>query len=73
LALWILKILAKTVVFVVSSGKKQITTFGPPIKILGKSPCGLPLEKILQTPMISSVYVALQFNRIFSIIVINED
>jgi len=48
----ILKILAKKVVFLVSSGKKQILPLlDPATKILEKFPSAPPLEKILPTLM----------------------
>ena len=52
---WIWKISAKNVVFLVSSGKKQISPLlATPGKILEKSPWA-PLEKILPTPMTAHV------------------
>jgi len=50
--LWILKFLGKKVVFLVLSGKKQISPLcTPPWKNFGKIPQWPPLEKILPTPM----------------------
>jgi len=47
---WILKILSKKIVFLVSSGKKtNFTTFGLPRKILEKSPSAPP-EKSFRWP-----------------------
>jgi len=47
-----LKFSAKKVVFLVSSGKSQISPLVAPIgKILEKTPGGSPQEKILPTPM----------------------
>ena len=55
LAPWILKLLAKKVVFSISRGKNQISPRLTPLeKILGKSPTGPPLEKILPTPMVET-------------------
>jgi len=49
---WILKLLAKKVIFSISMGKKQISPLlAPPGKNFGKIPYCPPLEKILPTPM----------------------
>jgi len=49
---WILKFSAtKGIFFGFEWEKTNITTFGPPGKILEKSPSAPPLEKILPTPM----------------------
>jgi len=54
--LWILKISAKKVVFLVSSGKTKFHHFWPPlVKILEEYPGGPPLEKILLTPMLTTL------------------
>jgi len=51
--LWILKSLAKKVVFSISRGENQISTFlAPPEKNFGKIPYWPTLEKILPTPML---------------------
>jgi len=42
---WSLKFLAKKVVFLVLSGKKNFTTFGPPLEKILKNPLVPPLEK----------------------------
>ena len=42
---WNLKFLAKKVVFLVLSGKKNFTPFGPPLKKILKNPLVPPLEK----------------------------
>jgi len=56
--LWILKILAKKFVFLVSSGKKQILPLLAPIKKFLKNPLVLPpWKKILPTPMSASIKV----------------
>ena len=48
---WILKLLAKKVVFSLSRGRNQISPrLAPPERILGKSPTGLPLEKSFRRP-----------------------
>jgi len=49
-SLWILKILAKKVVFLVLSGKKISPLLTPAGKIFEKSPSD-PLKKILPTPV----------------------
>jgi len=55
LAPWILKLLAKKVVFSISRGKKQISPLlAPPGKNFGKIPY-CPLEKILPTPMVRTI------------------
>ena len=52
---WILKWLAKIVVFSISRGKNQISLLlAPPGKNFGKIPSCPPLEKILLTPMPST-------------------
>jgi len=52
---WILKFSAKKVVFLVLSGKNQISPLiHLPWKNLGRSPSGPPLEKILPTPMLKT-------------------
>ena len=54
---WILKFSVKKVVFLISSGKKQITSLLPrPWKNFGKFPQWHPLEKILPTPMYCVVH-----------------
>jgi len=54
---WILKLLAKKGCFFNFEGQKpNFTTFAPSLKkIWGKSPTALPLEKILPTPMGTSM------------------
>jgi len=48
---WILKLLAKKVVFPISRGKNQISPLlVPPEKILGKSPTGPPWKKSFRRP-----------------------
>jgi len=55
LAFLVLEIISKKVVFSISRGKNQISTRLTPLeKILGKSPTGPPLEKILPTPMVET-------------------
>jgi len=49
--LWNLKFLAKIVVFLVLSGKKQILIIFVPLEKLKKNPLNAPLGKILSTPM----------------------
>ena len=49
------KLQQQKVVFLVSSVQSQISPL-PPRKILEKSPNGLPLEKILPTPMPSALH-----------------
>ena len=49
---WILKISAKKVNFLVSSGKNHTLPVWPPRHILEKSPSGPHLKKILPTPMV---------------------
>jgi len=49
---WILKLLAKKVVLLVSSGKNQMSPFLAPLDKVWKNPLVAPLEKILPTPMI---------------------
>lgn len=56
---WILKTLAKMVVFLVLSGKKRFNHFCPSWEILGKIPWCPPLEKILLTPMLAAVILGL--------------
>jgi len=57
LAPWILKLLAKKVVFSISRGKKQISPLlAPPGKNFGKIPYWPPLEKIFPTPMYRPVH-----------------
>ena len=52
LPFWILKLLAKKVVFSISRGKNQISPCVPPPleKILGKSPTGPPWKKSFRRP-----------------------
>jgi len=48
---WILKLLAKMVVFSILRGKKQISPLFPPWKKIWENPLLAPLEKIFPTPM----------------------
>jgi len=48
---WILKFSAKKVVFLVSSGKNQISPLLAPLEKFRKNPLVPPLEKILPTLM----------------------
>jgi len=46
---------SKNFVFLVSSGKNQISPLMPPLKKLMEKSTGVPLEKILPTPMHTSM------------------
>jgi len=51
---WILKISTKKVIFLILSGKKQISPLLAPWKNFGKIPSAPPLEKILSKSMVTS-------------------
>jgi len=58
---WILKISSKKVIFLISSGKKQITLLLSPLEKFWKNPLVPPLEKILPTPVIQNMFVYIRF------------
>jgi len=61
---WILKILAKKVVFLFSSEKKKyFASFVPQEKIIGKIPQWPLLEKILPTPILTRRYERISFSQ----------
>jgi len=54
---WILKLLAKKVVFSISGGKKQILPLLAPPGNFWENPLLAPMEKFLPTPMLETAFI----------------